>query len=258
MPLMKNFSRYRNPRPSSLLKLAVLGASALVSPLTAASPGPFAGRWAMRQITTTVAEVPVIGKVFATTTSVSLHKLKHKGERLRGRGRICRVALDSGSALVKTVMPRALLEVLPAPRIDAKLRDEGGHWSFSQARQTIVLGAKLDNPLTDPLPRLPGDAHVFDQDGDGYPAVTIRVSGIVSGDIRVVQRSWTELVGERVTHDRIDGSIRFGNEQVILDATSSMLKSPPPAVPELSRSRFTLVRLPDGATCGDALRATGD
>ena len=85
--------------------------------------------------------------------------------------------------------------------------------------------------------------------------MTIKVSGIVSGDIRVVQRSWTELESTSVSTDRIEGNVRFGNEQVILDATASMLKTPPNATPEPSRSRFRLVRLAKGASCSDALAA---
>ncbi len=245
----------RTSKPVAAQASLLLVAMCTSSPLLASERGPYAGRWALQQVTTTVAEVPVVGKVYATTTAVSIHKLKHKGERLRGKGRLCKLDLDSGSAFVKTVMPPALLKALPAPRVDAIVRDEGGRLTFSQPRQTIVLGAKLDNPEGDTLPRLIGDPRVFDQDEDGEPAVTVRISGIVSGDMRVVQRSWTELTGERVGHDRIEGSVRFGNEQVILDATASTLKSPPPSSPDLTRSRFKLVRLPDKATCSDALAA---
>ncbi|MBM4375858.1 MAG: hypothetical protein FJ095_12295 [Deltaproteobacteria bacterium] len=221
-----------------------------------AETGPLAGRWAFLQVTTSAAEIPVIGKVYATTSAVSIHKLKHKGNRLRGKGRICRIDLDSGSPLVKTAMPEALLASLPAPRIDAQVQEDGGAWRFSQARQTIVLGAKLDAPTTDALPRLLGDPRIIDQDGDGAPAVTIRVSGIVSGELRVVQRSWTELSGRGASSERIEGSLAFGTEQVILDATSSMLKTAPPQAPEPSRSYFRLVKLSKGASCSDALAAT--
>jgi hypothetical protein len=222
---------------------------------TATELGPYTGRWALRQTTTTVAEVPVIGKVYATTTAISLHKLKHKGEQLKGKGRLCKLDLDSGSSLVKTVMPEALLNALPPPRLGGILREQDGALRFTQQRQIIVLGAKLDDPAGGLLPRGLGDSRIVDQDGDGHPGVTVRVSGIVSGEIRVVQRSWTELVSTSVSPNRIDGAVRFGNEQVILDATSSMLKSPPPASPDWSRSTFRLVRLSDGAKCGDAIAA---
>jgi hypothetical protein len=242
--------------PARAVSLALATLTLAEASVARAEAGPLAGRWAFLQVTTTAAEVPVVGKVYATTSAVSIHKLKHKGDRLRGKGRICRIDLDSGSPLVKTVMPEALLASLPAPRIDAQVQDDAGGLRFSQARQTIVLGAKLDSPTADALPRALGDARIFDQDGDGAPAVTIRVSGIVSGELRVVQRSWTELLGRSVSPNRIEGSVSFGTEQVVLDATSSMLKSPPPSAPEPSRSYFRLVRLPKGASCSDALAAT--
>ncbi|MBM4359960.1 MAG: hypothetical protein FJ096_17795 [Deltaproteobacteria bacterium] len=252
---MTESNRSRSAHPLVFPLSLVAFVTVASSPARASERGPFTGRWAFQQVTTTVAEVPVVGKVYATTTAISVHKLKHKGERLKGKGRLCKLDLDSGSAFVKTIMPAALLKALPPPRIDARLADESGGLHFSQARQTIVLGAKLDNPVGDALPRVLTDPRVFDQDEDGEPAVTVRVSGIVTGDIRVVQRSWTELVGERVSPERIEGSIRFGNEQAILDATASMLKSPPASTPDFARSRFKLVRLPDKATCSDAIAA---
>lgn len=243
---------------SRLTILGVVGTSALAGPPALADePGPYSGRWAFLQATTTVARIPVIGNVYATTTAVSLHKLKHHGERLRGKGKLCHLAIDSGSALVKTTMPPALVRALPIPRIDGVLREHDGQLAFAQPRQTIVLGARLADPSGGELPQDRSDARVIDQDEDGAPGVTVRVTGLVSGDIHVVQRSWTELTSHRVSHDRIEGAIRFGNEQVILDATSSMLRKAPDATPDFARSRFHLVRVAESSTCMDAIVALG-
>ncbi len=220
--------------------------------------GPYSGRWALLQVTTTVANVPVIGRVYATTTAVSIHSLKQRGERLKGKGRICKLELDSGSSFVRTILPQALRGALPPPRVNGRLIEKDGVMTFTQARQTIVLGAKLEQLETDPLPSAISDPRIYDQDEDGHPGVTVNVRGIVNGDIRVVQRTWTELVAKRVTSDRIEGALRFGNEQVVLEATSSMLSSPPAAAPELARSHFRLVRLDASASCSTAVAATLD
>jgi hypothetical protein len=50
----------------------------------------------------------------------------------------------------------------------------------------------------------------------------------------------------------IQGRVRFDQEQVVLGATSDLLKDPPQATPDLRRSSFVLHRLPEGAGCAQA------
>jgi hypothetical protein len=227
----------------------------------AGSPGEAgqdqSGRWVMLQLTTTVAQVPIIGKVYATATTVSLHDLKHKGNRLHGKGSVCRLDLDSGSPMIQTILPKAFVRSLPAPLVDARLNTKGGRLQFYQPRQTIVVGASLTK-AAEPLPASPDDPRVRDQDGDGKPGVTVRIEGFVNGEIYVAQRTWTKLRGSKHADGSFQGQVYFGNEQSILEATSSMLSDPLPNKPAAKRSWFKLARLGAKATCKDALRMSGE
>jgi hypothetical protein len=206
----------------------------------------------MIQLTTTVADLPVIGDIYATSRLVTLHDLEHDGRRLHGGGRLCQLELDSGTSLVDTELSEGFKRALPPPYIDARVKQADGRIRFTQARQWIVVGAELDDPKSDPLPTDEDDERVRDQDGDGEPGVTIGVSGLVDGEIYVAQRTWTRLAGTK----RVDGSFRgrvyFGNEQSILDATSSMLDDPPEAKPLPKRSWFVLVPVAADTSCSDA------
>jgi hypothetical protein len=142
---------------------------------------------------------------------------------------------------------------LPPPLLDASLRQQGDRWLLEQKRQTILVGARLDDPLHDPLPSQAGDARVFDQDRDGKPGVTIHLDGIVEGEIYVAQRNWTALSGQLEAPGRFKGRIAFGNEQHILDATSWFLKHSPGVKPTSGRSLFYLVRMGSKAGCPEAL-----
>lgn len=219
-----------------------------------ATDADLSGTWLMAQLTTTVSRVPVVGKVYAESRLLSLHQLQHAGERLYGEGRLCALELDSGTRLVRTALPLRAQSSLPAPRVDARvMRDERGQLGFWQPKQLLVVGARLRSPLTDPLPTRPDAPEVYDQDDDGHPGLTVEVRGIAPGRLFVVQRSWTELQGKQVSPDAFAGDLRFAHEQVVLDATSFLLRRTLATEPLLSRSWFRLQRLSPDASCEGAV-----
>ena len=242
------------PAAAALAACTTLLAAAPVS----ADGRDLGGRWLMVQKTTTIAQIPVIGEISASTSLVALHDLTHDGSRLRGKGTLCKLELDSGSSVVTTTLPQAFKRALPPPMLDATVRHDGERYVLSQARQTVVVGAKLEAPLTGSLPTTPDDPRVFDQDGDGKPGVTVVVSGLVNGEMYVAQRSWTVLMGTERPDQSFGGVVYFGNEQVVLDTTSSWLADPPKASPDPIRSWFRMVRVADDAGCGTARRMAAE
>lgn len=227
------------------------------APGAAAERGALAGRWALLQVTATTAQVPVIGRVRAATRALSVHELRVQDDRLRGAGELCDVQVDSGSRVVRTVLPRAFIQALPPPVIDAEIAQDEGGLRLRQGRRTLVVGAHLDQPDAEPLPGDAADRRVIDQDRDGRPGMTINVQGLVRGEIYVVQRSWSALEGRADAEGGFRGQVAFGSEQRVLGATSRLLRGAPPSAPDPARSFFRLVRLPDGGGCAAARRALG-
>lgn len=220
-----------------------------------ARAGTFDGRWVMVQRTTSSASIPVVGEINATTTVISLHDLRSEDGRLKGGGTLCDIEIQSGSDLVNTILPAAFRKALPPPALDAMIPIEDGALRLKQARRTVVVGAQLDTPESETLPTKASDPRVFDQDGDGKPGVTVRVEGIVSGSIYVVQRSWTRFDGTFLSDGTFGGKLFFGNEQVVLGSTSPFLGSPPKAKARPEKSWFRIARVDKDATCKDGLRA---
>lgn len=211
------------------------------------------GRWVFLQRTVTVADAPVIGKIYATTTAISVHDLVEAGGHLHGNGTLCSLTLDSGTSFVRTILPPALRNVLPKPKINAKLTYEDGKLLYADAPPPVVLGAKVAS-IGEALPTQSSDARVVDSDGDGHPGVTVRVEGIVSGEIYVVQRNVAVFDGALRVDGSFAGSIRHGMSQVVLGATSSRLVDGPKSYPVDKGSFFRLAPLPKAATCDDAAK----
>jgi hypothetical protein len=242
--------------------LAVAGAQTADSrkpePIDKRAFPPLAGRWAFVQVTTTASELPVVGTVYASTYAVVLHDLRLDGARLYDEGgRLCDLFIESNVGMVRTVLPEAFKRSLPPPVFDVVVQRRGAGWSLEQKKRFVVVGARLKDEKKGELPGDASDARLVDQDGDGKPGVTVRVEGLVDGEIYLAQRNWARLKGELKAPGLFAGRVWFGNEQTILGATSPLLKRAPKTRPVPERSWFRLVRLSNKATCADAMRLVG-
>ena len=97
---------------------------------------------------------------------------------------------------------------------------------------------------------------MFDEDGDGHPGVTIRMIGLIDGEMRVVQRTVNELEGVMTADaETIIGRVTWSSEQHVLDATSAFLRASPSSRPhpDPARSHFVMRRVPASLGCDDLL-----
>jgi hypothetical protein len=227
-------------------------ALALCSTLVFADDDDLSGLYVLVQRTTMVADVPVLPDISAETRSVALLALSRRGARLRGTGPLCHIEIVSSSVLVRTELPAALKQVLPRVELDARLEPEADGYRLRQPPRSVVLGARLRDLVRDPLPTSASDLRVFDQDGDGHPGVTVRVRGIASGELYVVQRA-TSLLEGTGRDGRFSGQVKFSSEDIVLGATRRILMLRTNTRPDLARSTFRLERLPRGSTCREVM-----
>ena len=215
------------------------------------------GTWVHRQDTTTVSRIATVGRVRSTTTSFVLYELRQTEGELRGHGRVCDIRIDSGSPMVETYLPDAFLEAVEAPQLRASVERDAGTVRVEQARTWSVLGASLDAPSDDALPSDADDPRVRDDDHDGHPGVTVRIGGLIDGEVYLVQRGWSEFAGTAHDADTIRGDVSFDQDQEILGATRRALRSQPPTRPDdrPGASTFVMLRLSEGAGCREAVEA---
>jgi len=215
--------------------------------------GAFTGTWAQRQVTVANVDVPVVGTT--RTPTVSLLLVEATPAEAPGvfdlRLIICGIEIGAETDLARTVVPDAFLASLPIVERRATLEADG---AYRVDWLTQVHGARLADPENDALPTSADDPRVFDQDEDGRPGLTVRVTGLVDGEVYVAQRGRDRMLG-RFVDDQVDGLVEWTSEQTVLDAEVDLLRMPVPTRPEADPEAhvFGMRRLPAGSTCADVL-----
>lgn len=221
--------------------------------------GPdLSGMWAQLQVSSTMTK-PVIGQPSQSVTrSISLLRIAQNGPNLVVSYHVCDFVIDSGSGVVQTVIPDAFIEALEDADKPARIDSSEGGWAYHQPPFIELFGLKAGFDAQS-LPEDPDDPAVFDQDNDGNPGMTIQMSGLVAGNLYMIQRRTSSLNGplEKVQDGIFDGLIDFTNEQVYLGSDNvTLLQMLPERYPDTDSShsyyrtsRFQLQATTDEAFC---------
>ena len=234
----------------SLLGLAVPTA------VSATTAGPdrypdLSGTWARAQVTTALVDIPLVGELASRTLAVTLLRVEQKGVEVTLEEEVCRLTTKAPTSLVSTQYPEAFIRAVSGNRRRGRLEWDGATFRYREPKQAYWRGMRPDVDVTEPLPTEPDDPRIRDLDNDGQPGLTVKVEGLISGEIFLVQRSWSELNGTIRSNSRIEGQVAWGSEEQILGATRSMLKSKPKKRPDPAQSGnfFRMRRVPASATC---------
>ena len=218
-----------------LLLLATVGASGLQ------------GSWARLQVVTAVADVPVLGEIESRTETLSLVELEHDKDGYVLQERLCAMKTVTGRGAVVTEYSKAFLKVASGARRAKLIATRKGPRYF-EPRSVRVIGA--DAPADAPMPQ---KVSAIDEDRDERPGVTVKVSGLVSGEIYVAQRGEQMARGTLLGDERLVGQVRWKVEQRILGATRDVLKKPLKVSPHPSpeKNYFRMRRLVKPLTCAE-------
>jgi len=195
------------------------------------------GAWAMVQITSEIAKIPIVGNQTRTTMTYLRLVIEQTDDALSILETNCGTNIDDGTVMVSTTIPDAFLDSLGVTERTARLELVSEMDPFtgnpSPERRIVfpwstqVLGARLEDPENEALPTDTADPRVFDQDNDGHPGMTVRVEimGLIGGEVYVVQRNRNRLTGAVISPGFIQGTIEWETEQVILGASSPFFAS---------------------------------
>lgn len=210
------------------------------------------GHWAFREVGSQLVQAPGFTTQFHTSvTSLLLVDLTQSGKDVTMKASYCSQTVDTDS-VVKTVLPDAFVKALAPYTRHGTYEVTGGVGHFKLPDFIEVLGCNLASPAQDALPTDPTDSRVFDQDKDGKPGMTVKLTGLIDGEAYVVQRTTSSFDGAAVTKDKLQGKVGFKSEQIILDSQPSTIKNASPkgsVDPEACNSNFDAARLPAGADC---------
>lgn len=236
----------------ALLLAALVGRARAASPL---APGTY--RLEMRFASH--AALPLIGAVRSTTVSTSLVEIRERDGAIEQTHRVCDARFEGRVPGVRIEMPPRFIAALGTHSYPIALSEDGAGWRYQADLGVEYVGWHSDDSA--PLPGRPDDPGVYDWDGDGRPAATLRLSLpiVPAGELFVVQRAHSVLDGRIVAADRVEGRIDVPLfEQVVIGARPGFLRRSPQATPDPERSRFVLERVGTGAACADLVQAGSD
>ena len=135
-----------------------------------------------------------------------------------------------------------------------EIAEESGEKTFKLNKDWELRGANMTDPSTEDMVANKNDARIFDHDGDGNAAFTIKFNGFVSGPMYYVQRLSHVLTGKVVGEGKIEGNVEWTDEQFAHpDTPNATLKGQKTTVTDTSMSVFQLVKVDDSMDCATLL-----
>lgn len=222
-------------------------------PEGAADVPDVSGLFAYYEVTSRLVVVPGFSDPFHTrVVTLLLVDQTLTGQDVAFNAEYCDHYTEDPDLAVHVVIPKAYTDSLPPFTRPGTYAKTGGAYRLALPELYQVEGATLADPVNEALPTAPDDPRVVDQDSDGKPGLTLRLTGLVDGEIYVVQRGFTKVDGGPQSADELKGPVTFESEQVIL-------ASDPPTIKDLASqattdntpcaSYFRMVRVPAGSDC---------
>lgn len=123
---------------------------------------------------------------------------------------------------ISVEMPDAATQAIVPEPVAVDLSVEDGRARLFRPATPTGVGVRLENPAEDPLPTDPADPRIADDDGDGKPGVTARVtvSPELSGEIYLARR---EIFAYDLTEQddgSLTGSVQDDSEQLVVGASN--------------------------------------
>ena len=214
-------------------------------------PFDLTGVWAQQEISSSLSDAPLVGVVETTTTDTLLVRMDQSGNRVEMVVESCGMDSLGSSSAAQVTIPQSYIDAMDPGHRSAVIEPWEGGYRIRQERFLRVLGAELDDIENEPLPVDADDPRVVDHDGDGNPGVTVLVDGLLSGEIYLLQRSWIELCGDVITPNRLEGFVRWGMDQSVVDASNLLLDANADSIPnpDWNTQRFVSCRLDQDMTC---------
>jgi len=226
--------------------------------LTKAQDSQFVGSWAIQSKVTQAQDVPGIGLKESTITTLSFADFKLDAQnQLVMTQKDCRITSTGVPGISTVTIADAVPQTTPSSTAAVKVCDTAGSLSWQRDQATVLVGCKLADPINTPLPTMPNDAAVFDQDGDGKVGITIKIGGTfpgTSGDLYTVQRQRFSYTSTALpSAGKANGTTLDRSEQNTLDATNQLLKQKVALSAVDAKSTFRLAKITGITTCTDLI-----
>ena len=216
-----------------------------------------AGFYRLEMIMASTTRVPVFGTSKSASKSISLVEIKRDGAALIQTHKACDFRVVDDSKFIKMIFPDKFVAALARHTYPLQFDKDAQGWRYRADLGIERIGYKSSGNET-ALPTKIDDPAVYDWDGDGKPAATLKISIplLPDGEFYVVQRGHSILNGRVVQPGRIEGGIDTQLfEQRVLGAWPGFLNQSAEVEPDPKESRFVLTQVAGVSSCETLLSA---
>lgn len=123
---------------------------------------------------------------------------------------------------IRVEMPDAATSAIRPVPVAVDLTVEDGRAQLFRPETPTGIGVHLANPADDPLPTDPADPRIADDDGDGRPGVTARVtvSPELAGEIYLARREIFAYDVDERSDGSLTGVVHDRSEQLVVGASN--------------------------------------
>ncbi len=219
-------------------------------PESGAAGAELTGRFAYRELRTLLVSLPGYAEPLPTAIeNILLVDQVQSGADVTLTSTFCSHTIEDEKLPAHITVPATFVASLPPFTREGTISATGDYDLPTFFR---LEGVNLTNVEAEALPETSDDARVYDQDNDGKPGLTLIVTGLVDGEMYVIERSSTALSGKAISSDVVEGALTVSSEQVVLGSDPTNLKDltkPGVADPTECASYFRMVRIADDADC---------
>jgi hypothetical protein len=210
-----------------------------------------AGVYRLEMIMASISRLPFFGSSKSASRSISLVEIREQDGALMQSHRVCEFHVLEDSAMIRMIFPERFIAALANHTYPIQLERDGQGWRYRADLGVERIGYKAGDRETK-VPERIDDPAVYDWDGDGKPAATLKISVplLPDGELFVVQRGHSILNGRIAGPGTIEGFIEYVVfEQRVLGARPSFLNQSPEITPDPKESRFNMTPLAEGSNC---------
>jgi hypothetical protein len=166
---------------------------------------------------------------------------------------LCALRLPSVKNIATLSLPTRLQALIPVKSAVVSrgnfISSEGGLQTYSPPPLLLVIGARLENPATDPLPSLMDASTEWDEDMDGHPGVTVNATVFTctsAQELYVAIRTGGTITGTFTGFDTLDGTMNIKESESVVGYSDPCLSAATEVNPELNpMTTFHAQRLAD-------------
>jgi hypothetical protein len=183
------------------------------------------GTWVAKLTGAQIVNSPLTKTMHNQNVYYQLFTIQQTGNAITMDGHYCdRTEVNDTGAFVPVAIPNAWAYTETVIHRTGEIAASAAGYSVLNLPALFeAIGAHLASP-SDTLPTAADDLRVWDEDGDGQPGITIRLSGLVTGSVYSAQSQTTTVSAVAVSPTRLEGALTFVSNQNVLASDPSTIK----------------------------------